>query len=142
MAISYVLINYWAVLVAAIIHMVLGALWYSPSYGFGNIWMKLSGLNRKKMNAMKKKGMTKAYILAFVSALVLNYILANFIGYVSAATFVDGMFLGFLIWFGFLVTTMLGMMLWEGKSYKLYLINVGYYLVSLLITGGILAVWS
>ena len=32
-------INWWAVLAAAVINMVIGAIWYSPS-GFGKPWMK------------------------------------------------------------------------------------------------------
>ncbi len=41
-------INYWAVLVAAVVSMVIGALWYSPVL-FGKLWMKYSGLSDKKL---------------------------------------------------------------------------------------------
>ncbi len=38
--------------------------------------------------------------------------------------------LGLWCWIGFVATTMLGSVLWEQKSFKLYLINAGYWLVS------------
>ena len=35
-------INYWAVLVAGVAYMVLGAIWYTPAL-FGNAWLKAIG---------------------------------------------------------------------------------------------------
>lgn len=141
MSVPSVDINYWAVLVTAVVQMIIGAIWYSPSMGFGKSWMKLAGIKPGKINAEKKKAMTRSYILVFVSALVLNFVLANFVIYMTASGFLEGAFVGFMIWVGFILTSMLGMLLWEGRPFKLYLINVFYYLVSLAITGGILAVW-
>ena len=47
-------VNYLAVLVAAIVSMVIGGLWYSPLL-FGNVWMKLSGITQKDVEKAKKK---------------------------------------------------------------------------------------
>jgi hypothetical protein len=52
-------INYLAVLVAALVSMVIGGLWYSPLL-FGNIWMKLSGITQKDVEKAKKQGMMKS----------------------------------------------------------------------------------
>ena len=49
---------------------------------------------------------------------------------------------GFWNWLGFVMPVTLGIVLWEGKSWKLFGINAGYYLVSLPIMGVILAMWS
>ena len=46
-------INYLAVLIAALASYVLGALWYSPVL-FGKLWMKLSKIDPKNMDAAKK----------------------------------------------------------------------------------------
>jgi hypothetical protein len=40
-----------------------------------------------------------------------------------------------MCWLGFIATTSLGMVLWEGKSWKLYAINIGYYFVTFIIGG-------
>ncbi len=134
-------VNYLAVLVAAIVQMVVGALWYSPMV-FGKMWMKLSGLNAKQLEEAKKKGMGKSYFLMFLGTLVMSYVLAHFVFYTGATSFILGMQTGFWIWLGFLATTTMGMVLWDNKPWSLYVLNNGYNLVVLLLMGGILAVWG
>ena len=133
-------INYLAVLVAAIVAMVIGALWYSPIL-FGKIWMKLSGFTKKDLKKAKEKGMAKSYTIGFLASIVTAYVLAIFINFSQVSSVMDGVVIGALAWLGFIATTMLGIILWEGKPVKLYLINVSQYLVSLVVMGAILAVW-
>ncbi len=133
-------INLWAVLVAALANMVLGFYWYSPA-GFGKAWMKESGMTEAKINASKKKGMNASYFLALVSAFVMAYVLAHIIDFAQATTLVEGLQAGFWCWLGFVATVGTGMVLWDGKSWKLYGIIMGYYLVALLVMGAILATW-
>ncbi len=133
-------VNYLAVLVAAAVQVVLGFLWYGPV--FGKMWMGLMGMSPEKMNEAKAKGgMGKNYALMTLSTLVMAYVLAHFVFYTGATMFFNGIQTGFWIWLGFLATTMLGSVLWEGKSWKLYALNVSYYLVGLCLMGGILAMW-
>mgnify|MGYP001611288200 CR=1 FL=1 len=132
-------INYLAVLIAAIASMVIGFLWYGPL--FGKKWMQLMNFDKKKIDEAKKKGMGKIYALAFLTTLIMSYVLAHFVDYVEAKTIADGIVLGFWVWIGFLATTQIGSVLWEGKPVKLYLINTLHYLVSLAVNGAILAVW-
>jgi hypothetical protein len=133
-------VNYLAVLVATVVQMIVGGLWYSPLL-FGKMWIKLSGLSQKQLEECKKKGMGKSYALMFLGALVMNYVLAHFVAYTGATTFTLGMQTGFWIWLGFLATTTMGMVLWDNKPWSLYVLNNGYHLIVLLLTGGLLAVW-
>ena len=133
-------VNYLAVLAAAIASMVIGSIWYGPL--FGKMWMKMMNFDNKKMQEMKKKGMGKAYALTFVTSLIMGYVLAHFVGYVQATTIVDGIVLGFWLWIGFFATTQLGVVLWEGKPVKLYMIKTLNELVTLAVMGAILAVWA
>ena len=133
-------INYWAVLVAAIAAMAIGFLWYGPL--FGKQWMQLAGLSEKKLKGAKQKGMGKTFVIAFVSTLIMTYVLAHFVDYVEAKTITDGAVLGFWLWIGFFAPTQLGIVLWEGKPLNLYLINTLHYLVVLVVMSSILAVWS
>ena len=134
-----VTINYVAVLVAAIVNMVLGFLWYGPL--FGKQWIQMMNFDKKKMEEAKKKGMAKTYVIAFISTLLMSYILAHFVGYSQAATIAEGITAGVWLWLGFIATVQLSMVIWEGKPVKLYLINIAYYLVALAVMGAILAVW-
>ena len=132
-------VNYLAVLAAAIASMIVGFIWYGPL--FGKMWMQSMKMDNKKMQEAKKKGMGKTYILAFLTTLIMSYVLAHFVDYVEAKTVMDGIILGFWLWIGFLATTQIGSVLWEGKPVKLYLINTLHYLVALAVMAAILAVW-
>ena len=132
-------INYWAVLVAGVSNMILGALWYGPL--FGKIWMRLMGLSDERLNELKVRGMGKLYAMAFVMALVMAYVLAHFAN-VWPTSGVSGAFqLAFWIWLGFIVTTMINSVLWEGKSFKLYMLNICYQLLALVVMAKILVLW-
>ncbi len=133
-------INYWAVLLAAILAQVIGALWYSPLL-FGKMWQKLMDFYPKEIEVMKKKA-TRGYVLSFIAALVMAYVLAHFVDYAGATTFIGGFQAGFWAWLGFVATVALGGWLWEGKPFQLYLINAGHYLITLLVMGVVLAVWT
>ena len=134
-------INYLAVLVAAIVGMGVGFLWYSNAL-FGKMWRDLMGFDEKKMKKSMQKGMGKTMTIAFVSTLLMSYVLSYFVGYVQAKNIVDGVILGFWLWLGFFATTELGMVLWEGKPLKLYFVKTLHNLVTLAVMGAILAVWA
>ena len=132
-------INYWAVLVAAVTAIILGSIWYGPL--FGKSWMKLSGISREAVDSSKKKGMWKYYLANFIAALIFAYILSHFVDYTESSTITDAFQLGFWIWLGFIATILLGTVLWEGKSYKLYILNAGYRLIEIFLMAIILVLW-
>ena len=133
-------LNWWAIIVAALVNMALGALWYSKAL-FGKKWMELMG---KKEEDIKnsKKDLWKMYGVTFVGSLVTSFILALFMQYKEASTFLEGAILGILGWIALVVPTNLSNVIFEGKNAKLFYISIGFYLASLVIMGGILAVWQ
>lgn len=137
-------INYLAVLVAAILNMVLGWLWYGPL--FGKPWMAMMGFTPDKMAAAQKKGMGQSYALMFVGSLVMSWVLAHALifasTYLMLSGIVAGLMGGFFNWLGFIAPVTLGSVLWEGKPWKLWVLNAGYYLVGLMLMGVVLAVWQ
>ncbi|MBI4151857.1 DUF1761 domain-containing protein [Candidatus Woesearchaeota archaeon] len=130
--------NYWAILVAALLQYGLGALWYSPLL-FGKQWMRLMKINPAE-RASKKKEAARGYALMLVTALVMSFVLARFV--TGASTWIEGALTGLWVWLGFIATVTLGGFLWEGKPFSLYLLNAGYWLVTLLLTGSLLAAWK
>lgn len=131
-------VNYLAVFAAAVASVIIGFLWYGPL--FGKQYMALMGLDKKKLNEAKKKGMGKAYALAYLTSLIMAYVLVQFISYARASTIADAAVLGFWLWIGFFATTQLGMVLWENKPIQLYVINTLHYLVTLIVMAAILVV--
>jgi len=117
-------INYIAVIVAAIVQMIVGLVWYSPQL-FGKAWMRLSGVSKEDM---KKRSMGKSYSVGFIAAFVTAMVMSYFLSLAGATTFGGAANVAFWIWLGFLATTMLGSVLWEAKPTTLYLINVSYQL--------------
>jgi hypothetical protein len=125
-------INWLAVLVAGILHIVISLAWYQPVF-FGRAWVKLSG-----------KEMTPAmrWIPAGLSAhLVCILALAVIVNLTNAATVLEGIAAGVLVTVGFVATLLAGELVWEKIPFKLYLIRVGDQLLTLCLGGVILALW-
>ena len=134
-------VNYLAVFVAAIASFVLGWIWHSP-FMFGKMWMKLNNIDKKKIDEQKNNNkMGTQLFFQFVATVLMAYVLSYFIGYANASTAIDGAIVGIWLWVGFVATTMIGMVLWENKPFKLFLINAGHVLAGLIVMGAILAVW-
>ena len=108
--------------------------------------MKLSGMTKEKMEEAKKKGMTTGYILSFVGALVMAYVPSHSLVFASSYTKVmgvsAGIMAGFWSWLGFVAPVTLSSILWDGKSWNLWILNNGYHLLQLLIMGTILSAWK
>ncbi len=128
------------VIVAAIVNMAIGFAWYSKSL-FGKAWMRELGLTDATLEGMKNS-MGKVYALMVLASFVIAFVLAHVINTFDAVTWMDGVMTGFWMWLGFIATTSLNPILWEKKSWTLFGINAGYYLVSLVIMGVILTLWQ
>lgn len=140
MVLPTVIVSLTAVLVATLATMVVGFLWYSPAL-FGKIWIHEMKLTKQSMEKAKQKGMGKTYFLAFITTFITAYVLAHFAAFLSLTTFNEAFQLAFWTWLGFFATTQLGSVLWEGKSLKLYFINVLHHFVALVIMAAILVAW-
>lgn len=131
-------INYWAVLVGAVVAMILGFIWYGPL--FGKKWAKLSGLSMDKM----KPNPVHMGIMA-LGALLMSFVLSHAIIFASAYLKETGVSAGLMgalwNWLGFVAPVTIGVVLWEGKSWHLWFINAGYYLVSLILMSLVLTLW-
>lgn len=136
-------INYLAVLAAAASSIVLGFLWYGPIVG--KPWMKLMGYTKESMQKEMSAGMGKTYALMTLGALIVAYVFAHTTEFAMTYTktfgVTGGLMSGFWTWLGFAMPIQLEAVLWEKKPWKLFAINTGYRLVSLLIMGVIIALW-
>ena len=68
------------------------------------------------------------------------YILARIMSYVGASTPEEGIRIAFMGWVGFTATTMTVNMLFEGKTFKQFLIDSGYHFFVLVIYGFLLGI--
>jgi hypothetical protein len=127
-------INWWAVVVAAIVNMIIGSIWYAPQ-GLGKTWMKLTG------HKMGQGSANAGYAISALGALVQAFILVHFVRYAGAITLVKGAEVGFWLWLAFVAIVMATNTVFEGRPWKLWALNAGYFLAALVINGALLAAW-
>ena len=134
-----------AVIVATIVSFVIGGIWYARPV-FGKAWMAALGKTEADMEAMRKQA-PKGFVAGIVGAFISSFVLGIFLQYGRAASVglptsvLGGVVVGFLVWFGFLMTTGVSGAIFEGRSGKLLGINQGFALVSYLLMGAILGFW-
>lgn len=130
-------VNLVFVVVAAAANMVLGALWYSPIL-FAKQWTALTG----KTDMTPGEGAVIGYVVAAIASLITAYVLAHFLDYTQADTWMEGVVTAFWIWVGFVFTSFVTQYMFEGRRKQLLAINSGYVLVGLVIMSVILTLWS
>ncbi len=133
-------VNYWAVLVSAIVSMVIGSIWYGPL--FGKLFMREMGMDKwskEKQNEMKK-GMALSYLGQFVASLVMFYFVAVLMIGIGNMTLRASLLMGALVWVGFVVPIKLGDAIWGGKK-VLFLLGIGNMLITLLAACAIIGTW-
>lgn len=162
-------LNFVYAAVAALIPLLVGAIWYNPKIGFGNAWMKAAEMTEDKMkgaNMFLIFGLT--YVLSLFVAIVLMPMTIHQMGVFSTLldepgfkemdpnadivkyfndfmanygdrfrTFKHGAFHGTLAGIMFALPILGINAMFERKGFKYIAINVGYWVVSLALMGGV-----
>ncbi|MDX1479866.1 MAG: DUF1761 domain-containing protein [Saprospiraceae bacterium] len=129
-------INHLAVIVAAVASFAVGALWYGPPLFF-NAWKKANGLTDEDL---ARANPVRNYGISFILALIICYNLAFFLS--DADTdWVWGATAGLLAGFGWAAAAFMTIALYEMRSMKYILINVGYIIVYFTLAGFIIGIW-
>lgn len=138
-------INMVAILIAVVANFVLGFIWYTPL--FGKVWGKEMGfdMTQKPPSGALIKGMVIMIIGNFLMAWVLSHNMAAWSIVAASGTMPTtpmsmGISAAIFTWLGFFLPVDLNTIAWEMKSWKLFFINTGYHLVSLLVVAVILAI--
>ncbi len=131
-------INWISMVIATLIPLVVGFIYYNKNV-FGNAWMASIGKTEEELN----KG-NKAII--FGLSIVLSFLLAFFLLNFNNGPGQEGEFDTFKhgAFHGFFITVVVGIPimvingLFELKSAKYLLINIGYWIITLALMGGVL----
>ena len=131
--------NWLAILVSALATFGVGFIWYGMV--FKNAWMAETGMTEEKQ---KQGNMALTFGLSFVFAVLVAMFLYGYVWHHEEPefhTFKHGAFHGALLAV-FIGLPLLGTnALYEQRSWKYILINVGYWVVSMAIMGGIVNIW-
>jgi hypothetical protein len=127
-------VNWLAVLLAVVVAMLVGMVWYSKAV-FGTIWMHLAGLSEQKM----RKNMLWPMVSAVGGSLLTAYVLAHVTylahSFFQNSFFMDAVMTAFWMALGFAATTLVIHNSFEQKPWKLTWLAVGNRLVTLLLMG-------
>ena len=134
-------VNWLAVLVAAIVPMIVGFLWYGPL--FGKRWLALMETTeeeiRKNFNPLKTHG--ASFVLALVTAFILAQLFAGMGGPGSGANAMAGVHLALIALIAFVLPVSYQSWAYEGRKAGLFWLNLGYNGVSLIGQAVVIAVW-
>jgi hypothetical protein len=128
-------INYFAVLVAAVSAFIIGGLWYSLL--FAKPWMKENGFNEEDLN---DGNMARIFGGAFVFSFIISFVFVLFLG--PERDVASGALTGFVAGLFWVAAAMGITYLFERKSFKLFLINAGYHVITFTVIGLIIGVWK
>lgn len=125
-------VSWVGVIVATVAGVVIGFLWYSPQ-AFGRRWASGAGITLPS-------GMPSPMILAgtVLLTLISAYVLAVLARAAAVGGVIDGLVLGILVWFGFVMTRAANGLLFEKRPTDYVMINIGQGLVSLAVMGAII----
>ena len=134
-------INFWAVLVSAVVSLLIGSLWFGPL--FGRKYMVAMGMDKwtkKQQQAMRKK-MLMSFVLQFAASLVMFFVFALFVGKLGFMGVRGGILTALWVWIGFVVPLKLGDALWGGNMI-LFWLSISSMFVTLLFGGVIIGAWG
>ncbi len=129
-------LNYLAVIAAAIAQFALGFFWYSPTM-FAESWLKDTGFKELKRKGLDMQvSLPVSLVLYFFISLVLAMLLGQYSEISSAVN------MAVIIGIFFVSALMAVHHLFEARSLRLFIINAGYNVFSLLIAAIIITAWQ
>ena len=128
---AFLEVNFISVLVATLLAVGFGALWYGVL--FGEAWMRAVG---KSKDDLKRSALSM--VVAVVGQFVMATMLYGVMQHIGADGIRAGIISALLLWFGFVLPTMAINNSFQGARPILTVINSGYFLCVLIIMGTVL----
>ena len=133
---DFLAVNWLAIVLATVASMALGAAWYGV---LSAQWLAAS--SRTKEDIDPKDFMP--YVWSVIVQLVMAYFLAVLTPPLAGAmTIGHGLQIAFLMWLGFVLTSMILNHRYQGKPWSLTIIDSGYILAALLVQGLVLGLFG
>lgn len=131
-------VNWISVVVAAVAAWLFGGVYYTT---LGKWWMAAQGKTMEQCGAEMagKSGAAKAapFILVFVGELIMAWAMYGVLFHMSMFTLRQGAISGLALWFGFVLTTIVGNYAFHNRRPMLMVIDSAAWLGALVIIGSI-----
>lgn len=128
-------LNIVAILIAAAIEVVIGALWFNAPFAFNKQW--LAGIG-KTAEQVAEDASPLSIVAAIVGAIITAVVLAVLIGWLAIDTWSGGLLVGLLMAFGFSANMAFIKDRFEARPLRLSLINAGHDIVILGLMGAVI----
>jgi hypothetical protein len=125
-------VNYLAVLLALVVAMVVGSVWYSRSV-FGNMWIKLAKIDMKKDGGSAFKPIAITIVVTFITAYVLAHVAYLSNQYFHHSFLQDTLSTAFWLWLGLNASRIITHDAFEGRPMKLTALTIGHEFVTLML---------
>jgi hypothetical protein len=130
--------NYLAVVVAAIACFLFEAIWYSA---FLSAWLKGIGHNRQWLDTTGVSLWLQCGT-ALLAAALLAATISTFTQLTGAQTAWRGAKIAAALWAGCVLTTMATEYVFEVRSYAIFAVNAGFWLIGMMLMGAIVGAWK
>jgi hypothetical protein len=130
-------ISYLAVAIAAVVGWLASAAWYMS---LGRFYMAALGKTPEQVAADRSKpGAFLPFVYALIANLIIAWMLAGVLGHLGAGQVTphNGVISGAILWFGFILTTMVVNFSFSGRDKRLLLIDGGNWLIVLVVMGAV-----
>lgn len=118
------------ILAAGVVSAIIGFVWYHPRV-FGGIWMRFSGITPEAVER-RARWMSATSFAALLASIAAAYAMRHFIAATGVYDTRGALELVAWVWAGFAAPALLGSILWEQRSFALYLVNAFYWFVALM----------
>jgi Protein of unknown function (DUF1761) len=129
--------NWLAILVAAIVHWLLGAVWFTV---FSKPWTAGLRMPKEELDAAMAHPNFWPYVIAFLCNLILAFVIARLLA-IGTHTLVRGLRIGILVGLA-AAAAMVTEMAFEMMGQTFMVISAGYPLVGCILMGIILGAWK
>ena len=144
-------INFLSLLIAAVIPMIMGFIYYSPAL-LGNTWMAANGFVKATMKPPKPALYLLALLFSFMLAFFLwgwttggggvdTFQVTDPLDGHSYVTFKHGAFHGVAFSIMVIFPILATMKIFEQRSWKWALVNWGYWSITIILMCGVLSAW-
>ena len=139
MIVTTISVNLLAVLLGAAGAWIVGAVWYSV---LGKTWMAALGKTRDDLKGTVTPWVPMA--LSFVAEFIMAYVFATALALLGPAVdaIKTALITAFLLWLGFVLTTIVVNNAFAGRKVMLTVIDAGHWLVALLVMGTIIGAYG
>ncbi len=132
-------VNVLVVLIATVLSMVVGFVYYMPNVPTGKLWIKLVGLTEKQMKEASMMPLFITVLLNLITAVIIA-ILVPYVGTINQLKEVPaGLLTGFMLWL-LVVIASFSNTLFRMARKKLWAVESGYSLIIYLMMGAVIAV--